>query len=237
MISARYWFTMLTYVLMHLSGFVTIPLLVIGLNLNPIDALVYGQLAAFALATIISLYLLRTDIVNELKHSRSSFGKIVFWTVIGIFLAYFAQMLAALIELNILGIDPGSENTAKIMNVIDQAPIFLIIPAVFAPILEELIFRKIIFGTLHKKMHFFWAAILSSLAFGVIHLDLTHLLVYTGMGLVFSYLYVKTKTIIVPILVHMGMNSITVLAQLLIDVEELERLQNELSSIINLIGG
>lgn len=237
MISARYWFTMLTYVLMHLSGFVTIPLLVIGLNLNPIDALVYGQLAAFILATIISLYLLRTDIINELKNSGSSFGKIILWTIIGIFLAYFAQMLAALIELNIFGIDPGSENTASIMNIIDQAPIFLIIPAVFAPILEELIFRKIIFGTLHKKMHFFWAAILSSLAFGIIHLDLTHLLIYTGMGIVFSYLYVKTKTIIVPILVHMGMNSITTIAQLLIDVDELERLQNELSSIINLIGG
>ncbi len=237
MISARYWFTMLTYVLMHLSGFVTIPLLVIGLNLNPIDALVYGQLAAFALATIISLYLLRTDIVNELKHSRSGLGKIIQWTVIGMFLAYFAQMIAALIELNIFAIDPVSENTAEIMNVIDQAPIFLIIPAVFAPILEELIFRKIIFGTLHTKMNFFWAAILSSLGFAVIHLDLTHLLVYTGMGLVFSYLYVKTKTIIVPILVHMGMNSITVLAQLLIDVDELERLQNELSSIIYLIGG
>src|SRR5699024_11070340 len=69
------------------------------------------------------------------------------------------------------------------------------------------------------------------------HLDLTHLLIYTGMGLVFSYLYVKTKTIIVPIIVHMGMNTITVLAHLFIDVEELERIQNELGALINLIGG
>src|SRR5699024_12863433 len=100
---------------------------------------------------------------------------------------------------------------------------------------EELLFRKIIFGSLYRRMNFFWAAILSSLAFGVIHLDLTHLLIYTGMGLVFSYLYVKTKTIIVPILVHMSMNTITVLMLLTVDIEVLERMKTILNSIINFI--
>src|SRR5699024_7720233 len=122
------------------------------------------------------------------------------------------------------------------MNIINASTIFLLIPAIFAPILEELLFRKIIFGSLYKRINFFWAAILSSLAFGVIHLDLTHLLIYTGMGLVFSYLYVKTKTIIVSILVLMVMNTITVLMQLTVDIEELERIQNEIGSMINLIG-
>lgn len=237
MISKRYWLTMLTYVLMHLSGFIIIPSLTFILNLNPLDALVYSQLFAFLLATIISLYLLRTDISNELTRSHIHFGQIISWTIIGIFLAYIAQFITSSIEMYIFQIEPGSENTAQIMKIIDSAPIFLVIPAIFAPILEELIFRKIIFGSLYKRMNFVWAAVLSSLAFGVIHLDLVHLLIYTGMGLVFSYLYVKTKTIIVPILVHMGMNSITVMAQLLIDVEELERIQEELSSIIHLIGG
>src|SRR5699024_11107393 len=113
----------------------------------------------------------------------------------------------------------------------------LLIPAIFAPILEELLFRKIIFGSLYKRINFFWAAILSSLAFGVIHLDLTHLLIYTGMGLVFSYLYVKTKTIIIPLLVHMCMNTSTVLIQVTVDIEQVERMQNELTSNIIFTGG
>lgn len=237
MIPKRYWLTILTYVLMHASGFVTIPILALVFKLGPIDALVYSQLFAFILATIISLFILRNDISGELKTSQTGVGKIITWSIIGLFLAYLAQFTAASIEMYVLGIDPGSENTADIMKVINASTIFLLIPAIFAPILEELVFRKIIFGSLYKRMNFFWAAILSSVAFGVIHLDLTHLLIYTGMGLVFSYLYVKTKTIIVPIIVHMGMNTITVLAQLFIDVEELERLQNELGALINLIGG
>lgn len=237
MIPKRYWFTMLTYVLMHLSAFVTIPLLTLVFKLEPLDALVYSQLFAFILATIVSLLILKSDIINELKVSGTRLSKIISWTIIGIFLAYLAQIITGSIETYILKIDPGSENTAQIMNIINNATVFLVIPAIFAPILEELVFRKIIFGSLYKRMNFFWAAVLSSLAFGVIHLDLTHILIYTGMGLVFSYLYVKTQTIIVPILVHMGMNTITVMAQLLIDVEELERIQQELGFIFHFIGG
>ncbi len=236
-IPKRYWYTMLIYVLMQFSAFVTIPILAFVFKFDPIDALVYSQLFAFILATIISLFILRKDILNELRNSQSSFGKIISWSIIGLFLAYLAQFIAASIEMYVLNINPGSENTAEIMNIINASTVFLLIPAIFAPILEELLFRKIIFGSLYKRINFFWAAILSSLAFGVIHLDLTHLLIYTGMGLVFSYLYVKTKTIIVPIIVHMGMNTITVIAQLTIDIEELERLQDELGSIIKFIGG
>src|SRR5690625_3281023 len=233
----RYWFVMIIYVLMQLSAFVTVPIFMMLFKFEPIDSLVYSQLFGFALATVLSLLILRKDITNELKDNDTTIGKIISWSIIGIFLAYLAQFVAASIEMFVLNIEPGSENTADIMNVINASTIFLLIPAIFAPILEELLFRKIIFGSLYKRINFFWAAILSSLAFGVIHLDLTHLLIYTGMGLVFSYLYVKTKTIIVPILVHMGMNTITVLMQLTVDIEELERMQNELSSIINFIGG
>src|SRR5690625_3276669 len=123
------------------------------------------------------------------------------------------------------------------MNIINASTLFLLIPAIFAPILEELVFRKIILGTLYRRMNLLWAAILSSLAFGVIHLDLTHLLIYTGMGLVFSDLYVKTKRSMATILLHMGMNTITDLMQLTVDIEELERIQNEIGSMFNFIGG
>src|SRR5699024_9185487 len=246
--------------------FVTVPIFAIIFKFEPIDSLVYSQLFGFALATVLSLFILRKDIKNELKNNDTTIGKIISWSIIGIFLAYLAQFVAASIEMFLLNIEPGSENTADIMNIINASTLFLLIPAIFAPILEELLFRKIIFGSLYRRMnffwaailsslafgvihldlthlliysclgvvffstiifvslfrfiYFFWAAILSSLAFGVIHLDLTHLLIYTGMGLVFSYLYVKTKTIIVPILVHMGMNTITVLMQLTVDIEE-----------------
>lgn len=62
-------------------------------------------------------------------------------------------------------------------------------------------------------------------------MDLTHILIYVSMGFVFAYLYVKTKRIIVPILVHMTLNTVTVLGQLLIDPEKLEQMQNDVMLI------
>src|SRR5699024_2637738 len=103
--------------------------------------------------------------------------------------------IAAMIETNLFGIEIESENTQMIMDISRQFPLFMIIPALIAPILEGVIFRKIIFGTFYKRMNFFLAALLSSFIFGVIHGEPVHLLVYASMGFVFAYLYVKTKRI------------------------------------------
>ncbi len=54
----------------------------------------------------------------------------------------------------------------------------------------------------------------------MIHLDFLHILVYTAMGFVFAFLYVQTKRIIVPIIVHAGMNTLVVVAQLTLDPEK-----------------
>ena len=80
-------------------------------------------------------------------------------------------------------------------------------------------------------MNFFFAALLSSLIFAIVHNDPQHLLMYITMGLVFAFLYVKTKRIIVPIIVHAAMNSLVIFAQYNMDPEEIERILNELQFI------
>src|SRR5690625_4414117 len=135
----------------------------------------------------------------------------------------------------LLKIDVVSENIYAIVNLARMNSLFIIIPAIVGPILEELVFRKVIFGSLYKKVNFFWAALLSSIIFAVMHIDFSHLLIYTAMGFVFSFLYVKTKRIIVPIIVHMSLNSFAVIGQLLLDPEEIERMRQEL--FLLLFGG
>lgn len=109
--------------------------------------------------------------------------------------------------------------------------LFILIPAIIAPILEEIIFRKIIFGSLYKRMNFFFAAILSALVFAAFHVDFSHLLMYTAMGLVFAFLYVKTKRIIVPIIVHAGMNSYVVYKQYNLTPEEIQKMIDQLEQL------
>lgn len=161
----------------------------------------------------------------------ASFGSIIIWSIVGVFMAFVAQALAASIEIYILGIDPGSENTMEIMDIARSNPLFILIPAIVAPILEEIIFRKIIFGGFYKRMNFFFAALLSALIFGLIHMDPTHLLMYASMGFVFAFLYVKTKRIIVPIIVHAGMNTMVVLAQYSLSPEEIQKMLDQVQTV------
>jgi len=49
--------------------------------------------------------------------------------------------------------------------------------------------------------------------FSVVHLDFSHLLIYTAMGFTFAFLYVRTNRIIVPIFAHVAMNTLVVLLQ------------------------
>ncbi|MCB7385634.1 hypothetical protein LI013_22465, partial [Bacteroides thetaiotaomicron] len=68
------------------------------------------------------------------------------WSVYGVLLALIAQRIAIMIE-TLLGVDVGSENTENILNLINVAPIMIFVTSIIGPILEEIIFRKIIFGS------------------------------------------------------------------------------------------
>lgn len=230
MFPKRYWFVILAYVgLALILGGILIPLgLQAAFGLDPVISSIYGQIFSFTLSLIVILGLLKPDLALEQLESKTKIGGIILWSVIGFFMVYLGQIIAALIELHILGIEPGSENTTLIVDIIDMVPIFFIVPAIIGPILEELVFRKVIFGGLHKKMNFFFAASLSSIVFSVFHRDFEHILVYAAIGFIFAFLYVKTKRIIVPIIAHMAMNTFVLLIQLLVDIEQLERILEEL---------
>lgn len=202
-----------------------------GIGTDPLEAALYSNVVGFIIGPILVLFIMRQDMNHEKITHPISAGRIIGWTALGVLLAWIVQALAVTIEIELFGIDPTSENTEVIVEMTRMNPIFLLIPAISAPILEELIFRKVLFGALYKKLNFFWGALISSLIFGVLHMDLTHILIYVSMGFVFAYLYVKTKRIIVPILVHMTLNTVTVLGQLLIDPEKLEQMQNDVMLI------
>lgn len=197
-------------------------------TVNVFEAALYTNVVGFIIGTIIVLWLMRKDIKEENNVSSLSAGQIIGWTALGVLLAWIVQIIAVNIEIELLGINPTSENTELIVELTKLNPIFFLIPAITAPILEELIFRKILFGTLYKKMNFFLAAIISSSIFGVLHMDLTHTLIYVSMGFVFAYIYVKTKRVIVPIFVHMTLNTVTVLGQIFIDPEQLEQIEKSM---------
>lgn len=239
----EYWIILLVYIAMQLSSFVGIPIvtfvgLLIGKSIEVMEiySVVIWIVLSFALTLIIVMYLLRKEIrKRQTDRNASSFFRSFFWAIAGVFLALFAQTIAANIE-SLLGIDMGSENTQQLIKVIEAFPIVILVTSIIGPILEEIVFRKIIFGSLHKRLNFLLSALISSVIFALAHAEIEHLLLYSAMGFTFSFLYVKTKRIIVPIFAHVAMNTFVVLVQSVFK-EDLERIIQEAEKIQGFIGG
>ncbi|MEI3599490.1 MULTISPECIES: CPBP family intramembrane glutamic endopeptidase [unclassified Oceanobacillus] len=227
----RYWYVIVTYLVMQFSALPVALYMELYFPESYSQNMIYWSIFSFTAGLLVTLWLMRPDMKMPAHRDASPVSSVILWSIFGVFLAFFAQTIAAMIEIFIFGIPAGSENTMGIMEYARANMLFILIPAIIAPILEEIIFRKIIFGSLYKRMNFFFAAILSALVFAAFHVDFSHLLMYTAMGLVFAFLYVKTKRIIVPIIVHAGMNSYVVYKQYNLTPEEIQKMIDQLEQL------
>ena len=182
-----------------------------------VDVSIYSTIAAFVIGAILMFIVNhRSTFDNSLENTPSySKKRILLWGIAGMFLAFAGQYLAVFIETALLNIPIGSQNTADLVFIVDQYPVFLILIAIFGPIMEEFVFRKAIFGYLYDITGGIGAAVISSLIFAFIHFD-GHYLLYSIMGFVFCYLYWKTKSIAAPIIAHALMNATVTVANLLL---------------------
>ncbi|MGP4042610.1 CPBP family intramembrane glutamic endopeptidase [Gracilibacillus sp. D59] len=232
----KYIYLIITYVAMQLSSILALPFVPLIENRDVFT--VAWSVMSFTVALIISLIILRGEMKDFFQLREKKVGTIILWSFLGFILVMITQYAAIAIETFVFGIKPGSENTMDLMNVARQAPIFIVIISVLGPILEELVFRKAIFGSLYKRMNFFFAALLSGVIFAAVHMDFSHILTYTAIGMIFAFLYIETKRIIVPIIAHMSINTFAVIGQLSVDPEEIERQMEQLEQLmLILIGG
>jgi len=126
-------------------------------------------------------------------------------------------------DVALIGVEAGSENTAFLSDIAKVSPIIIISMVVFAPLLEEFIFRRVLFGGIYQKTNFIVAALISAVIFAAVHGELQHLLIYMMPALVFSYIYYRTKRLLAPIIAHLLMNGFVVIVQL--NYEKLEQFQ------------
>nr|WP_279665708.1 type II CAAX endopeptidase family protein [Ectobacillus ponti] len=230
---------------MQLSSIIGVPLL---FKLGLIDralpasqklnvATGYWAIFSFFAALLVMLWLLRGDIRDRrLDRARSSVPATIAWIAGGVVLALMAQSIAANIEMRLFGIDPGSQNTEDLVQIARTIPAFILVTSILGPIMEEIVFRKILFGTLYQRYNFLVGAVLSSLIFAAVHFDFQHLLIYTSMGLVFAFLYVQTRRLIVPIMAHVLMNTFVILVNVLFS-DEIQRMMREAEKLQSFIGG
>lgn len=82
----------------------------------------------------------------------------------------------------------------------------IICSGVVGPIFEETLFRYSFINYLKKFNSTKMSIIISSIVFAICHTGITTIIYAFIIGLVNSYLYIKKKNILVPIVIHMSAN-------------------------------
>ena len=87
----------------------------------------------------------------------------------------------------------------------------LLSSALFTPILEELVFRGILFGRLKRLLPKWWAVFLSALLFAVMHFNIVQFIYALLMGLVLAIFVEWGGNVCYAVFGHMTVNLIAVL--------------------------
>ncbi|MBR6977672.1 MAG: CPBP family intramembrane metalloprotease [Lachnospiraceae bacterium] len=149
--------------------------------------------------------------------------------LLGICFAAFMNLLLALLGVTLTE-DPVAEN--DFMSAFQNKLVLVIlIEAVIAPLLEELLFRKVMFGLLRRVMPVYLAAVIVSVVFGVLHFNIPQGL----YGFFFSFLLCEITVLygtwIAPLIVHAAANALALFMNYVPSINEWA-VQNSLTIVI-----
>ena len=121
---------------------------------------------------------------------------------------YACNLIGTLIT-TVVGILKGGQVDNVVLNLTSSiSPITtLVVVAVCAPIMEELMFRKMLIDRTYKYGEGM-SIVFSGLVFGLFHGNLNQFAYAFFLGIFFGFIYVKTKNIVYPIILHMITNFI-----------------------------
>ncbi len=157
---------------------------------------------------------------KRFRKARGMAGQIV----IGMVMVYAVGIIAQYI-LYFLGVSGTSQNEMQIANMFQKDPLNLTLLfltlCVFTPIVEEIVYRKVLYGFLSDKFGTIAAIAGSGLIFGLMHVitqgDLIQSIPYVFMGSVFGYIYYRARqNIFVVVGVHFLNNLISYVGYLIL---------------------
>ena len=173
---------------------------------------------------IVLLYIkdLKKEFIDFKNNYQKYFKENIKYWFIALAVMYVSNFVIAMIKYQTTGEITSSENENTIRETLMLAPVYTFVSAsLFAPILEELTFRKSLRKIFSNKVLFI---IISSLIFGSLHvitnnfttLDLLYLILYCAPGVAFAYILVKTDNIFNTMSLHLLHNTILMILQLIL---------------------
>jgi membrane protease YdiL (CAAX protease family) len=128
----------------------------------------------------------------------------------------FVMMYAVSMSINLIGLTiskaapaGGSEQLNLISDIVTSgAPIGIMMTVIIAPLVEELIFRKLMLDRIRNYGEK-TAIVFSALCFGLFHGNLTQFMYAFSVGLFLGYVYCKTGKVIYTMIMHALLNMIS----------------------------
>ena len=180
-------------------------------NLLIFQVLPVGRLS-LGIVTLISMVALIIAILSErnlvIANAIEAPGVLapqqrVFWGVMGIAGVLAAQLVGSWLETILFKMPQTSSQIHQQLSSMTTNPWYFLTIGLALPILEELAFRKVLFGNLVNVTGIFGGALIASLLFAVTQ-PRGHWLSATLVGLVLAYDYRHTGAISTPIIAHIG---------------------------------
>ncbi|MCR5508387.1 MAG: CPBP family intramembrane metalloprotease [Lachnospiraceae bacterium] len=108
----------------------------------------------------------------------------------------------------ILPLFPGvmEEYTSTITNVIDDGASALLYVAFLAPLLEEILFRFVIYKLVRKVINAWAALVIQAVLFAIYHSNAVQRIYAFLLGLLLGYLIMKTERLLYCIVFHCAFN-------------------------------
>jgi membrane protease YdiL (CAAX protease family) len=136
---------------------------------------------------------------------------VVGWGFAGLVLSYIAlgTYLGVVAALDIDALEP--------VSAIDEDSIYRnaylvaltgVVVVFVAPIAEEIFFRGFLIGAITRRWSLIPAVVVSAAIFAAIHLDVGSLIPFALIGLVFSYIYIRSGNLFSSVIAHMLFNTI-----------------------------
>lgn len=119
--------------------------------------------------------------------------------------------LALSVAVSQLGIEP--QGMKQVLDFVPkQLVLSLFLLAVLAPLVEELVFRALIYGWVAGRWGGMAGLIVSSLAFAAAHFEPAHIVLVLPLGLLFGWMRMRTDSLLPSLVAHILNNGFAVLA-------------------------
>ena len=193
--------------------------LILGAFMSPQAVLDYGMIVVYPIQFLPAMVyaanqsrknmMFDPGFVLDNKHfSPYSMGLIIFITVVMTFASMFAFDLPNYLNMQLTlkssALSRLYDQFTELMKQMTGGPFWssFLVVAIFAPIFEEWLCRGMVLRGLLTKMKPVWAIVISALFFAVIHANPWQALNAFLIGLLMGYVYYKTGSLILTMIIH-----------------------------------